>query len=158
MKKPNQAFITALTLLLFFSAPAYGYSFSALYVGDTDDIAVEAFRDYMLGTGWIQEVYKSGHVDPGETPDATKYPYHYHFTNGRNNDGIEAANDSDFIFIGGHGLRNAQFEIFWNKVPQFDKFIGADTHVNTLTFRNKDNLNLSITQLSPPFEVGIEWK
>jgi hypothetical protein len=151
VKKKVAASVLTASMLFTLTPQVNAASFAALYVGEGNDVAVTTFRSMMSARYWTEEVFKTGALG---APSAN-YPYHYHFTNGSDNAGYQAANDSDLVFIAGHGQRNATIEVWWNGVKQPNEYVGVDTLLKNVTLTGTDGSTL--TQYAPPWEVGAGW-
>lgn len=86
------------------STPKY----SVIYTrssGNPSDAGV--FNWWFGESGWIQEQFKNA-----TSPTASARPLHGNFLHGNSGGMVEAADDSDIVYISGHGYPNAELPIF----------------------------------------------
>lgn len=117
--------------------------FSVLYVGEYGDEDASAIRSRLINDGWRQEVYKTS---KGST--ASSMPWHYHFTHGPNDNLVDAADDSDLLYVSGHGWHRAEIPIY--RKTSFPSGAPQQTGENISPDQTCNN--------SAKWEVGFEWK
>lgn len=114
---------------------------AVIYSGTSSDSDAMNMDLMLRGAGWARELLKTS-----QSSSAAMKPYHGHFTHGRNDDMVEAADDADLLYYSGHGGWQAELMIFQGGLlgPQYH----PDENVSPDVACNND----------APWEVGIGWQ